>query len=399
MSFNFVVDRIVNGRAYPTLAQHQADPYTPEWQEFVQHWPYTVPCELIEHCKSFDFPYQLYTLDQAYPEDSFYLVGIGFFDFKVDYFELMSPAVIDALMTGKLRVLFYYHEGDNPNYILGRLDRLCRWRNLPLDCYRFVSGNVSANAEHLTKFAYFPCHELLYWRRNQATPALEIHKSTRQKDFTVLSRVHKWWRATAMTDLHRNGLLDNSYWSYSTAIEAEELKTANPIDVYQLNIEYTMQQFLSGAPYTCDQLTPTDHNNHALLVEEHYNNSYCNIVFETLYGDVLEDGVSGAFVTEKVFKAIKHGQPFIVVGRSGVLKLLKDLGYRTFDHVIDSTYDTIVNNTDRWRRIHHEIVKVKQADKQAWFEKCRADVEHNQQLFLSSKRDRLNTLFTQLNSL
>ena len=30
------------------------------------------------------------------------------------------------------------------------------------------------------------------------------------------------------------------------------------------------------------------------------------------------------------------------------------------------------------------------------FEQCRADIEHNQQLFLSKKTDRLNTLLTQL---
>jgi hypothetical protein len=397
MSFNFVVDRIVNGRAYPSLARHQAEPYTLDWQQFIQHWPYTVPCELIEHCDTFEFPYQLYTVDQDYPSGSFYLVGIGFFDFDIDYFELMDNQIITALKSGKLRVLFYYHEGDNPHYILGHLDRLCRQHELPTNCYHFVSGNIAANS-HSPKFVYFPCHELLYWRRNQASPALLVHSNPRERDFTVLSRVHKWWRATVMTDLYRNGLLDNSYWSYSTNIEAEEIKTANPIETYTMNINYAMEQFLEGAPYTCDQLTQDDHNNHAMVVAEHYTNSYCNIVLETLYGDDPGECM-GAFLTEKTFKAIKNGQPFIIVGRSGILNLLQQLGYRTFNHAIDPSYDIYNDNTERWRRILEQIVQVKKADKTKWFELCREDAKHNQRLFLSSKRDRLNTLFTQLTQL
>jgi len=35
---------------------------------------------------------------------------------------------------------------------------------------------------------------------------------------------------------------------------------------------------------------------------------------------------------------------------------------------------------------------------QTWFNSCKDDVEHNQQLFCSSKQDRLNTLLERLNS-
>ena len=81
LKFNFVADCILNGKAYPALAQHQAAPYTPAWREFVQHWPYTVPCELVEHCAEFSVPYRLYSINDDYPRDSYYIIGIGFFDF------------------------------------------------------------------------------------------------------------------------------------------------------------------------------------------------------------------------------------------------------------------------------------------------------------------------------
>jgi len=398
MSFNFVVDRIVNGKAYPNLAVWQAEPYTQSWQEFVEHWPRTVPSELIEHCETFDYPYQLWTVDQDYPPNSYYLVSFGFFDFSVDYFGLMSDRVLADIRSGKLRVLFYYHEGDDPWDLFGRLFKLAMSYQLPVGSFKIVSGNTSAeyhNNKHLT---YFPCHELLYWRRNYSTTATPINPDPRQKDFTVLSRTHKLWRATVMTDLHRNGLLDNSYWSYGTSTVADDVETLNPIETWPMNIDYAMEQFLQKAPYTCDQLNSEEHNDHALTVTEHYTNSYCNIVLETLYGDAI-DKCSGAFLTEKTFKPIKHAQPFIIVGRSGTVQALKDLGYRTFDSVIDTSYDTYNNNAERWTRILQEIAKIKQANKHDWFARCRDDIEHNQNLFLSSKWHRLNTLSEKLQTI
>ena len=83
MIFNFVVDRIVDGQAYPAFAQHQAKPRTPAWREFGQHWPGTVPCELIDFCAQQDFPYNLYTIMDDFPADSFYPIALQFFNFTI----------------------------------------------------------------------------------------------------------------------------------------------------------------------------------------------------------------------------------------------------------------------------------------------------------------------------
>ena len=39
LEFNFVVDAVVRTKIYPTLARHQAEPYTQSWREFGNHWP------------------------------------------------------------------------------------------------------------------------------------------------------------------------------------------------------------------------------------------------------------------------------------------------------------------------------------------------------------------------
>ena len=132
-----------------------------------------------------------------------------------------------------------------------------------------------------------------------------------------------------------------------------------------------------------------------MITTAHYTDSYCNIVLETHF-DADQSG--GAFLTEKTFKAIKHGQPFVVVGCAGSLAALRKLGYRTFDHAIDNSYDAVIDNTQRWTAIKAAIIKLKSQDLHAWFESCRNDIEHNQQLFCSTKADRLNTLLERLHN-
>jgi len=390
MSYNFVCDKIVQGKAYPALAQHTAEPYTRAWQEFVQHWPYTVPCELYEHLNEFEVQYSLFTLDD-FPSGSLYLIGLGFFDFTVDYFGLMDPRVLQAMKDRRLKTVFYYHEGDNPKRIRDYLNSLNSAYQLPLDSYVLVSGNTQA--ELLAGCEYFPDHELLYWRRNKQTAALSWHDSPRYKDFTVLSRTHKWWRATIVADLHRNQLLTNSYWSYNTRININQTLNDNGIEVDELNLRHYVEEFVRHGPYVCDHLSPDQHNDHSHVVAEHYQDSRCNIVLETHFN---VDNNEGAFLTEKTFKPIKHAQPFVIAGGAGSLDILRKLGYRTFDSVMDNSYDIIYDDTERWRQLFRQIAKIKAQDPKEFMEQCRPDAEHNQRLFLSSKRDRLNNLLERI---
>ena len=381
--FRFVTDRIVKDKIYPALAQWSATPYTPGWRLFAKNWPNTIPLELLEHCRTHNYPCSI-----ANTGSGFYAIGIGFFNFDVDYFKLIPHWVFE----NKHKILFYYHEGDNPYRIKERLDQLCYKHKLPIDCYRFVSGNTAA--DNIPGFVYFPDHELLYWHRNSKVPAAAINLNVRSKEFTALSRTHKWWRATVMADMVRNKILINSHWSYCTDITLTESFVDNPIEVDSLLIKSDIDNFLKGAPYTCDSHTSDQHNDHSQIELVHYTDAYCNIVLETHY-DADQSG--GAFLTEKTFKPIKYGQPFVIVGAPGSLAALRKLGYRTFDHAIDNSYDLLENNTQRWQQTLRTIQQIQQQDMNAWFRRCVDDIKHNQQLFLASKYARLNSLLERLN--
>ena len=390
MSLNLVADRVIKGKIYPALARHEAVPYTQGWREFGQHWPHTIPLRLQEYCDHHGVEIQLYNINDALPPRTYYPVGLGFFDFGIDYFALMSPAVRKKLHRNQLRVLFYYHEGDNPARIKDRLDELAQDHLLPPDCYVFVSANTAAL--DIPGFVYFTDFELWYYQRNRASAPLTIHHEPRERDFTVLNRLHKSWRALAMADLKNLDLLDNSYWSYCESGEFADSECPIEIDAIA-GLRVATEEFLHSAPYISDELNHDQRNDHSTLVPKYHVNSYCNIVMETHF-DADQSG--GAFLTEKTFKPIKHGQMFFVAGPAGSLQVLRDLGYRVFDSVLNNSYDLKTDATQRWMALTRSIYFA-QSELPDLFEQCKSDIEHNQQLFQAVKTERLNTLIKEIN--
>jgi hypothetical protein len=91
------------------------------------------------------------------------------------------------------------------------------------------------------------------------------------------------------------------------------------------------------------------------------NDSLWHIVTETVfYYDKLH-------LTEKIFKPIVMKQPFMLLGAPGNLAYLKSYGFKTFDGIIDESYDTIVDNDQRTEAVVEQI---------AWY--CALSVEEKQ---------------------
>ena len=389
---NLVYDKQVLGRPYPNLAP--LIDARQGYHSLGDEYPFICPIRLFYYAQDHGFSINISYVDQLLPPNAFYPVGISWFDFSLDFFALMSDQVRCYLQQGRLRVLFYYHEGDNPHHEKARLDQLCAEHNLPVTCYRFVSGNTVANG--IDNFVYFSDHELFYWRNAviwNDIPQIgcEPHPFKRNREFTFLSRVHKWWRSTIASQLHREQLLGNSYWSYGN-VDIDDQYKDNPIQLNKFpGLDNYMQEFLDQGPYRCDNLNEEQHNSHWMFVPEHYSDSYCYLVLETFFD---ADGSNGCFISEKVFKPIRHGQPFVVFGTPYTLQTLRKLGYRTYDYAIDNSYDNIEDNTERFKCAVESVKKIKQQDMHAWYMSMWDDLQYNRQLYLSSldKKSKLTAL-------
>lgn len=114
-----------------------------------------------------------------------------------------------------------------------------------------------------------------------------------------------------------------------------------------------------------------------------------DVVTETIYDYPYP------YITEKTMRPITSKRPFIVVGAPNILSLLKRKGFRTFDTIIDESYDSIVDPSDRFDSV---TASIKSFVTQP-IEKIRADVEsissvleHNFNTYLSLEDIELSQL-------
>ena len=80
-----------------------------------------------------------------------------------------------------------------------------------------------------------------------------------------------------------------------------------------------------------------------------YAKTCFSIVTETHFSnDVL-------FVSEKIWKPMRYGHPFLVAGTPGTLSYIRQLGFQTFAPAIDERYDTITDDGERMQALFHAI--------------------------------------------
>jgi hypothetical protein len=79
-----------------------------------------------------------------------------------------------------------------------------------------------------------------------------------------------------------------------------------------------------------------------ILDHNYYQQTFCSVINETSL-DADKPNFS-----EKTFRAICHGHPFIIIGSRYSLKFLRELGLDTYDDIFDNSYDTVA---DPWARL------------------------------------------------
>jgi hypothetical protein len=109
------------------------------------------------------------------------------------------------------------------------------------------------------------------------------------------------------------------------------------------------------------------------LQPEPYIDTYFSLVTETVFEYPY------SFRTEKIWKPIAIGHPFIVASNAGYYRDLHQLGFKTFGHVIDESFDRIDNNQDRLDRIAQVVTDLCQQDLASFLNECYNVCKYNQQ--------------------
>ena len=106
-------------------------------------------------------------------------------------------------------------------------------------------------------------------------------------------------------------------------------------------------------------------------------------------------------LTEKTFKPIAMGMPFVIVGTQGSLQYLRSYGFKTFGDLWDESYDDEPDDSRRIQKIAQVLKQLEHSDHQGIFESAHEIIEHNwnhfynggfEQILWQELQDMLNEL-------
>jgi len=122
------------------------------------------------------------------------------------------------------------------------------------------------------------------------------------------------------------------------------------------------------------------------LNPEAYIDTYFSVVTETVFDYPY------SFRTEKIWKPVAMAHPWIAAANQGYYRDMHNLGFKSFGHLIDETFDQIANNQDRIARIATVVEDLCRQDLASFLKECYNVCKYNQQ-HLAIMRDQVRKQF------
>ena len=230
-----------------------------------------------------------------------------------------------------------------------------------------VGGYMQEDIPFLYHENFLP--KILDYKENvQAIEAYQTHYSTnRPYKFLFLNGRARKHRRQLLEKL--SPLLDQAIWSNL------DHTYNNPIKLLDPKYEFNFYQKNTASTYSGFAKYELFNNEWGEIYLNHkpYSDTYFSLVTETVFDYPY------SFRTEKIWKPIAIGHPFITVSNQGYYRDLHHLGFQTFGHVIDESFDSIENNQDRLERIAQVVEDLCRQDLASFLEQCYNICKYNQQ--------------------
>ena len=275
-------------------------------------------------------------------------------------FENLDQSVLQFIVKRRIPILFYFPtEGFcfNETGWTDNLKKQFKKHNLQKNLKYFVTGNLLNNTIEIFDKTYsLNCFErvletALYDSKLQKFNKI---KNNRKYDFLSYNANPRPGRNALASEIIRHGLNKNALFSW----------IGNPDWMFDRDNQNLSLQFLTQlgqkhytdifkkgfTPYILDVNGSSKAGVVNLINDAHYSNSYFSLISETETSDQC------IFITEKTYKPIYAGHPFIIWGNPGTLMYLRSIGYKTFPTLFDESYD---NELDPVKRLEMIIVQVK----------------------------------------
>jgi hypothetical protein len=228
-------------------------------------------------------------------------------------------------------------------------------------------GDMPSDWDYIRYDKFLP--EILDYEENSiaATASAEIYsKIQKPYQFLCLNGRARPHRADLIRKLAAGSLLNNSLWT--------NLDSGNG-PVQTLHPAYEVPRYRNNS--TTDHYVKFELFNNEwgeiYLEPAPYIDTYFSLVTETVFD------IPYSFRTEKIWKPIVMGHPWITVANAGFYRDMRNLGFQTYSHVLDESFDTIENNADRMDRIVEVVNDLCKQDLADFLKECYNTSKYNQQ--------------------
>ena len=245
------------------------------------------------------------------------------------------------LQLTRLRILDHVQNGNILLITSGSLEP--GYNQLSTDCY---FSNIVEYLENLQAHESYP---------------MVHHKNPKPYDFLFLNGRLRPHRKYLIDSLRELNLLDRALWTNLQATVdlawTSQLPTAMTEPIRTLPIEYEIARAHNNLPTAVNHEFAKHHlfNNtwgDAIINPQAYVDTSFSVVTETIFDYPY------SFRTEKIWKPMIMGHPFVAVANRGYYRDLKNAGFKTFSHLIDESFDLIDNPTDRINRVVDTVAHV-----------------------------------------
>ena len=201
-------------------------------------------------------------------------------------------------------------------------------------------------------------------------------------------RPHRKWMLQSLRDdgLLEQGLYTNLHARNTPVRNLSYMKNGQDLlhevePVHYLPPEYEISTYQDQIGVPCNNIDVKHHLfknewGEAYIKPEPYIDSYFSIVSETVFFG------TDSFRTEKIWKPILMGHPWICIANQGFYAGLHNMGFQTFENIIDEKFDQMADPQLRIERISAIIKDICNSNMSEFLAECKSICKYNQQRML-----------------
>lgn len=346
--------------------------------------------------KQINFPYTMNFFSEGISQDTKYYLPINFGNHGWDFLEHFNDWNIIRENKNIFLLIYYAPESIvweyyiTPTQWFFKLKNYLDKGNIPYNKVKFICGDIDAKNNSKKSegflseidFLGINIFELVHWSDHEVR---YLNKDVLdKKEFLCLNFLMRDNRKYMLYylkkyDVFKNGMISAVKWDQNNPTEIAHdtfnIDNTKYQDVLNhLKTEESLEIFAEGQGNRIHQ-----------SYYEYYRNTKYSLVTETFVGER-----AGKFITEKTYKPISMGHPFIIFGPTGILKQLKEDGYETFPELFDESYDNYTSPAKQLEIILNNLKEPKIITEKI-LEKCQRNKEH---FFKQSSKEKLKKILT-----